>query len=126
MALKFFSDQALTQEITILTTTHPNTGSSVERRVFLANDDGGFRYENIAIDPTDISGSDETSYIQLSPDNAGSAGAFGTAGATLAMANISDSNVAKPFWVRISTPSVGSAQNKTDLQLRALFREFAV
>jgi hypothetical protein len=126
MALKFYSDQALTQEITSLTTQHANTGMAVERRIFLANDNAGFRYENVVIDPTDTASTDESNYISLAPDNAGSAGTYGAAGANLTMANISDSNVAKPFWVKITTPSVGTAQNKTDLQLKVLFREFAV
>jgi hypothetical protein len=126
MALKFYSDQALTQEITSLTTQHANTGMAVERRVFLANNNASFRYENVVIDPTDTVSTDESNYIALAPDNAGSAGTYGAAGANLTMANISDSNVAKPFWVKITTPSVGTAQNKTDLQLKALFREFAV
>jgi hypothetical protein len=126
MALKFYSDQALTQEITSLTTQHANTGMAVERKIFLSNNDATKRYENVVIDPTDTASTDESNYISLAPDNAGSAGTYGTAGANLAMANISDSNVAKPFWVKITTPSVGTAQNKTDLQLKALYREFAV
>ena len=126
MALKFYSDQALTQEITSLTTQHANTGMAVERRIFLSNDNAAFRYESVVIDPTDTASTDESNYISLAPDNAGVAGTYGAAGANLTMANISDSNVAKPFWVKITTPSVGSAQNKTDLQLKALFREFAV
>jgi hypothetical protein len=126
MALKFYSDQALTQEITSLTTQHANTGMAVERRIFLANNDATKRYENVVIDPTDTASTDESNYIALAADNAGSAGTYGAAGANLTMANISDSNVAKPFWVKITTPSVGTAQNKTDLQLKALFREFAV
>lgn len=126
MALKFYSDQALTQEITTLTTQHANTGMAVERRIFLSNNDATKRYESVVIDPTDTASTDESSYISLAPDNAGSAGTYGAAGANLTMANISDSNVAKPFWVKITTPSVGTAQNKTDLQLKALYREFAV
>jgi hypothetical protein len=126
MALRFYSDQALTQEITSLTTQHANTGMAVERRVFLSNNDATKRYESVVIDPTDTASTDESNYIALAPDNAGSAGTYGTAGANLALANISDSNVAKPFWVKITTPSVGTAQNKTDLQLKALYREFAV
>lgn len=126
MALKFYSDSALTTEITTLTTQHASTGMAVETQLFLSNDDALFRYENIEIDPTDINGTDEAGYIQLAPDSAGVAGTYGTAGANLVMTNISDSNVAKPFWVKITTPNVGTAQNKTDLQLKALFREFAV
>jgi hypothetical protein len=126
MALKFYSDQALTQEITSLTTQHANTGMVVERRIFLSNNDATKRYESVVIDPTDTASTDESNYISLAADNTGSAGTYGAAGANLTMANISDSNVAKPFWVKITTPSVGTAQNKTDLQLKALFREFAV
>jgi hypothetical protein len=51
---------------------------------------------------------------------------FLSAGAALTMANISDTNVAKPFWVKVTAPSVGSAQNKTDIKLTVNYRKFAV
>lgn len=109
-----------------ITTTHPTTGSAVEQRVFLFNDAAAFRYEAITIDPTDTVTTDESGYIQLAPDNAGSPGTYLAASAALTMANISDSNVAKPFWVKVTTPVLANAVNKTDIQLTINFNEFAV
>ncbi|MFQ8550180.1 hypothetical protein [Acinetobacter baumannii] len=126
MALKFYSDQALTTEITTLTTQHPNTGGSAQQKVFVANNDATKRYENVSVDIVDTSGSDETSYVQLALDNSGSPGTFGAAGATLTMSNITSANVGQPFWVKVTTPSVVGSQNKTDLKLDVLYREFAV
>ena len=126
MALKFASDSGLTQVITSLSTDHANTGMSVERKVYLFNDSASFRYENIVIDPTDTVTTDESNYIQLATDNAGVAGTYGASGANLSLSNITSANVGTPFWVKITTPSVTTAQNKTDLQLKALYREFAV
>lgn len=125
MALKFYSDSALTTEVTTLTTQHANTGMAVANKLYLGNKDTTVKYQNISIAPTDTSGTDETSYISLALDNSGVAGTYGSAGAVLAMADISD-NTGHAFWVKITTPSVSSAQNKTDLQLKANYREFAV
>lgn len=126
MALQLYSDAALTTEITSLITQHLNTGMAVERQLFITNKDATKRYENIIVDPIDTSGTDETNYIQLAPDNAGLAGNYGAAGASLSMGSISDNNIAHAFWIKITTPSVSESQNKTDLQLSILYREFAV
>jgi hypothetical protein len=123
--LKFYADQALTQEITTLTTEHANTGAAVERRVFVANKDATKTYTNISVDIVDTAATDETTWVQLAQDNAGAAGAYSAAGVTLTMADITDL-AAKSFWVKITTPSVADSQNKTDLQLKLLFREYAV
>jgi hypothetical protein len=126
MALLFYSDLGLTTELTTLTTQHDSAGEAKSVRVFLANKDGAFRYEDISITPEDTAKPpDETSWIQLAPDNAGTPGTYSAPGAALTLANISDA-AAHPFWVKITTASVGSAQNKTDLRLSASFKEFAV
>lgn len=126
MALKFYSDQALTTEITTLTTQHPNTGGSAQQKVYVSNNDATKRYENISVDVVDTNGADDTSYVQLALDSAGSPGTFGAAGASLTMANITTANTGAPFWVKVTTPSVAGSQNKTDLKLDVLYREFAV
>ncbi|WP_423408008.1 hypothetical protein AABM38_20400 [Heyndrickxia sp. MSNUG] len=109
-----------------ISTQHPITGSTVEMKLWLFNDNAAERFENINIDPTDSVSTDESTWIQLAPDNAGVAGTYLSGGTALTMANISDSNVGKPFWVKITTPSVGSVQNKTDIKLTVNYRKFAV
>lgn len=131
MALKISKDVGLTNIVSTdgtnpLTTQHPIAGSTVDVKVWLFNDSATKRYESITIDPTDSVTTDESTWIQLAPDNAGAAGTYLGASAALTMANISDSNVGKPFWVRVTTPSVGTTQNKTDIKLTTNFTEFAV
>lgn len=109
-----------------LLTQHPITGSTVEEKRWLFNDLSTERFENVNIDPTDAVSTDESTWIQLAPDNAGVAGTYSAAGVALAMANISDSNVGKPFWVRVTSPLVGSVQNKSDIKLTVNYRKFAV
>jgi hypothetical protein len=109
-----------------ITTQHPIAGSTVEMKVWLFNDNPAKRYESITIDPTDTTSTDESNWAQLAPDNAGSPGTYFAAGVALSMANISDSNVGKPFWVKVTTPSVADSQNKTDITLKVTSTEFAV
>lgn len=108
-----------------LSTQHPIAGSTVEVKVYLFNDNAAKRYESITVDPTDTTGGDESTWVQLAPDNAGSAGTYLAAGAALSMANISDTT-GKPFWVKVTTPSVADTQNKSDIKLTVNSTEFAV
>lgn len=131
MALKLAKDNALTDIISTdgtnpLTTEHPIAGSVVEVQVFLFNDEATKRYESITIDPTDATDTDESTWFQLAPDSAGVAGTYLAGGEALTMADISDSNVAKPFWVKVTTPSVADTQNKTDIKLTVNGTEYAV
>lgn len=123
--LRFSTDGTSAGLITTLTTQHSVDGGADVKKVYLYNDDATKRYTLIVIDPTDISGGDESSYIQLAPDNAGTPGTYQAAGANLSMADINDT-LGKPFWVKITTPTLGTTQNKTDLKLNVTFREFAV
>lgn len=131
--LKIAKNAGLTDIVSIegaltnpISTQHPITGGTQEMKVFLFNDNAAERFENINIDPTDATGADESSWVYLAPDNAGVAGTYLAAGAALTMANISDSNVGKAFWIKVVTPSVGSVQNKTDIRLTVNYRKFAV
>jgi hypothetical protein len=131
MALKIAKNSGLTDIVSTdgtnpITTQHPITGSTVEGKYFLFNDNAAKRYESITIDPTDTTSTDESTWVYLAPDNAGSPGTYLAAGAALTMANISDSNVGKPFWVKVTTPSVADSQNKTDIKLTVTGTEFAV
>lgn len=125
MALKFYNDAALTQEITTLTTQHENTGMAVEKKVYLGNTVVQYRYENVVISSVDTAIPDETDWIQLAQDSGGSAGTYNPGGDPLVFANVSD-NVGHPFWIKITTPNIVNPVNKTDLQLRVDYREFAV
>ena len=124
MALLFYTDQTLSTELVTLTTEHASTGEAVEARVFIANLDPAFRYEQILISAEDTElSTNEAGWITLAPDNAGTAGTYQAE--PLAIADISD-NAPYSFWVRVTTPDVGTAQNKTDLRLNATFKEYAV
>ena len=126
MALKISKNQGLTDVITAanpLQTQHVNTGEAKATRVFLFNDAAANKYESVVIKAKDTSGTDESSWVQFAPDNSGTAGSYSS---TLNMANISDNNVAKPFWVRVTNPSGTVALNKTDLSIEVTANEFAV
>lgn len=135
MALKIAKNSGLTDIVSTdgsnpITTSHTIAGSTVEQKVYLFNNDSTKYYTGINIDPTDAVSTDESTWIYLAPDNAGSAGTYGAAGAALSMANIgaagSGDTTGKPFWVKVITPSVGATQNKTDIKLTVNFTEYAV
>jgi hypothetical protein len=128
MALKISKNSGLTDivsDVNPITTEHPLGGSAVTIQLWLFNDNAAKRYETITIDPIDQTSTDESSWIQLAPDNAGAAGTFLVAGAALSITNISDTT-GKPFWARITTPSVADTQNKTDIKLQVSGKEYAV
>lgn len=129
MALKISKNVGLTDivsDVNPITTTHATTGGVVSVQLWLFNDDATKTYQSINIDPTDAVSTDESTWVQLAPDSAGSPGTFGAGGAALTMANVTDSNVAKPFWYKCTTPSGQSVSNKTDIKLTVNFTEFAV
>lgn len=129
MALKISKNVGLTDVVTDInpiTTEHPTTGSEVEVRLWLFNDQSTKKYEEISIKPTDAVSTDESAWIQLAPDNSGTAGTYLSGGAALTMADISDSNVGKPFWVKVTTPVVSDSQNKSDIKLTIAGKEYAV
>lgn len=135
MALRISKNSGLTDVVSTgdnsnpISTQHPITGSTVEQKLYLFNNDATKYYQNVNIDPTDAVSTDESTWVQLAPDNAGSAGTYGAAGAALTMANIgaagSGDTTGKPFWVKVISPSGQSVQNKTDIKLTVNFREFA-
>lgn len=108
-----------------LLSQHPIAGSTVETKYYLFNNEAAKRYEGINLDSTDATGADESGWLFLAPDNAGAAGTYLAASVALAMADVSDASVAKPFWVKVVAPAVGAVQNKTDIKLTINFTEFA-
>ena len=122
MALLYYADAGLANELTTITTQHDSAGETKEVEVFLANKDVAFRYEDIVITPEDTATPpDEKNWIQIGLTQ----GNYEAPGASLTFPNIDD-NTAHSFWIRITTANVGTAQNKTDLRLNATFKEFAV
>jgi hypothetical protein len=113
-----------------ITTQHAVTGTTVETKLYLYNDDATKYYQNINIDPTDAVSTDESTWVYLAPDNAGVAGTYGAASAALTMANIgaagSGDTTVKAFWMKVISPSGQSVQNKTDIKLTVNYREYAV
>lgn len=129
MALKISKNVGLTDIVTDanpITTEHPITGSAVTVPLWLYNDDATKTYQTIIIDPTDAISTDESTWVQLAPDNTGSAGTYLAGGAALTMADISGSGAAKPFWAKFTTAAVGDSQNKTDIKLTVSAKEYAV
>lgn len=125
MALQISKNSGLTDLVSAenpITTQHPITGSAQSLQLYLFNDNAAERFESITIDPTDATGTDESTWVEMSADGT----TWLTAGTALTMADIADSNVGKPFWVRVTSPSVADVQNKTDIKLTVNYRKFAV
>lgn len=126
MVLNISKDLALSDISDInnpITTQHEISGTTVEVLVYLFNDKPEKRYESIQIVPIDLSGTDESSWIELALDNSGTAGTYVS---TLSVPDISDSGVPKPIWVKITSAIVPDSVNKTDIALKITCREFAV
>lgn len=129
MAIQISKNATLTDVVTDqnpITTEHPITGSAVEVQLWLFNDNAAKQYKMITIKPTDNVTPDESTWIQLAPDNAGVPGTYLAGGASLPMADISDSNVGKPFWAKVTTPPLPDSINKSDIKLTVGSREYAV
>jgi hypothetical protein len=128
MALKIAKNSGLTDiassgdNSNSIVTQHPITGSAQALQLYLFNDNAAERFESITIDPTDTTGSDESTWVQLSTNGS----TWLTAGEALSVADIADNGVGKPFWVRVTSPAVADVQNKTDIKLTVNFRKFAV
>ena len=126
MALKLSKNVGLTDVITTsnpLTTQHINTGEAKQTLVYLFNDTSNKKYESVVVSAIDTTGTNEANWMQFAPDDNGTPGTFSN---TLNMANISDNNVGKAFWVKVTSASVTDSQNKTDLSIRITANEFAV
>ena len=131
MTLKISKNSGLTDIVSTdgtnpITTPHPITGSSQVVQLWLFNNDATKYYTGITIDPTDSVSTDESTWVQLSADGVTYLGAS----AALSMANIgsagSGDTTGHTFYAKITTPSVGSTQNKTDIKLSVNYTEYAV
>ena len=115
--LKLASNAELTQELTTLSTEHPISGSSVNRQIYLYNDNNAFRYENVNVRAIDSTGSDESGWVKFSKDGTNFSD-------SLTFDEITDTS-GKLIHVRVTTQPVQTAQNKQDIKIRVDFREYA-
>jgi hypothetical protein len=131
MTLKISKNSGLTDIVSTdgtnpITTPHPITGSSQVVQLWLFNNDATRYYQNINIDPTDVVGTDESTWIQLSADGVTYLGGS----APLTMANIGASGTGDTtghtFYAKVTSPSGQTVQNKTDIKLTVNFTEYAV
>jgi hypothetical protein len=132
--LQIAKNEALTDIVSAenpITTQHPVEGSTEEVRVWVFNtrvaeETSDKRYELVSVDPSDTTGTDESTWIQLATDNGGVAGVYQANGEALALGNVDTLDTGIPVWVRITTPTVNESQNKADIVLNVTGREFAV
>lgn len=127
MALKISKNSTLTDNVSEsnpITTQHNVTGGSIETRVFLYNDTATFTYEDIVISATDTVGTNESSWVTFAKDNNGAV--TGTYASTISYTSIPTANTGVPFWVKVTTPVVETAQNKSDIRIRVVGKEKAV
>jgi hypothetical protein len=104
-----------------ITTTHPTTGSaSASIPLWLFNDDATKSYSNINVDPTDATGSDESTWVQLSSDG------VTWLGGGVALTLTVNGSTGTPFYYKCTTPSGQTVQNKSDIKLTVNYRESAV
>lgn len=124
MALKISKNSGLTDLVSAanpITTSHPTTGStSSPIQLWLFNDDATKSYTNVNVDPTDATGGDESTWIQLSAD--GSTWQAASAALSLTVTG----STGTTFYYRCVVPSGQTVQNKTDIKLTVNFRETAV
>lgn len=90
-------------------------GESRDIQLFGRND-GDLIARDLEITPTDLSGSDESTWLKLATTQGGLAAA--TPGAALSWVGDVNPAGAFTFWMRITVPALTSAQDKLDVTLR--------
>lgn len=94
----------------------PAAGGTYEKQVWLRHRElQGENSESsygVVVDPTDDTGSDESTQLQIAPDVAGSPGTYGSAGASHSFGDVLVGQII-PFWVKATVPSspVGERQD---------------
>jgi len=105
--------------ITTLTVTRGDSpiSASASDSIFSA-----YTYENIVIQASDESGSDETGWFTYAPDVAGSPGEYG---ASLNPSNFTDPKTdSYAFWRKVTVP-VSVTQKKSDMRHKTYFEPYA-
>lgn len=131
MALKIAKNSGLTDIVSTdgtnpITTQHSINGEVKTVQLWLFNNDNTKYYTGVNIDPTDTTGSDESTWVQLSLDNV----TYQAASAALTFADIGAAGTpdvtGHTFYAKITSPSGQTVQNKTDIKLTVNFTEFAI
>jgi hypothetical protein len=125
LALKISKNSALTDLVSAanpITTSHPTTGSASSAvPLWLFNDNSAvYSYTNVNIDPTDATGTDESTWVQLSTDGS----TWQAVGAALSLTVTGSAGT--QFYYKCTTPSGQAVQNKSDIKLTVNYRESAV
>jgi hypothetical protein len=128
MALKISKNSGLTDLVSSgtganpVTTSHPTTGSTSSAiQLWLFNDNSAaYTYSNVNVDPTDATGGDESTWVQLSTDGS----TWQAAGAALSLTVTGSTGTT--FYYRCVVPSGQTVQNKSDIKLTVNYRETAV
>jgi hypothetical protein len=100
---------------------NPNTGGTQEKRLYarhgvLSGPDADSSL-GVVIDPVDLAGSDESTWMFLAPDSSGSPGTYGAASASLSLGNISVGQIV-PFWLKLVVPANNESGPRDDLALK--------
>lgn len=97
------------------------SGESKDIQLFLRND-GDYITRNLVITPTDLSDSDESTWMKLATTQGGLDSAV--AGAALSYESDLNPNGTFVFWLRTTIPASTDAQRKVDLALRLTYDSF--
>lgn len=99
----------------------PAAGSTIETKFWLRHEilsgPGAESSTGISIDPIDVGGTDENTWLSVANDSAGVPGTYASAGASKSLGDVTLGNLV-PFWVKAIVPSNASARGaKDDLRL---------
>lgn len=107
--------------------TLPAGSETAAFSLWLSTPDTQYYYTEIQVVPRDTTGTDESDWVILAPDDGGSPGVFLAPGAPLdcGSAVVDDENSIR-FWVKFAVPSGAGAQVKTDIKLGKDYTKHAV
>lgn len=96
-------------------------GDSIERRLFLRHDDlSGNNPESsygVSVGGADIYGTDESTWIQVAEDIAGSPDTYSAPGDPMAFGDVLGGEIT-PFWVKVTTPNDAQYGMRSDIKLQ--------
>lgn len=96
--------------------------TSTDVPIWLATGLAANYYSDVVVDPSDIEGSDESTWVSLADDDgSGDPDTYGLPGASLSLANVgpgSGTSAQRKHFLKVSVPSGTTAQIKVDIKLR--------
>ena len=97
---------------------------TIEQQLWIAAE--GVNAKNVTVSIQDLvagAGADPA-WHYLAPDNSGSPGTYGSAGASLTVGDINDGNVV-PFWIKVVVPEGTAMENYRDVYLEIQSLQFS-